>query len=600
MAVLIPALSTCKRTMTPGEKRLGERLEQKLEDDYLIWYEPAIGPRALHPDFLVLHPRRGILVLEVKDWRLSTLHRVDKLQVELLTDTGIKKDKNPFEQGRVYAHALADLLKLDPALVASEGDYAGKLLLPWSHGVVLPNITRKQFHEAQLGEVMPPARVICGDEMTESVDAEAFQERLWNMFPVSFNRVLSLPQIDRIRWHLFPEIRLGEQRDLFVDNHNIMDIPDVLKLMDLQQEQLARSLGDGHRVIHGVAGSGKTMILGYRAEYLAKVLVKPILVLCYNRVLADKLRDLIVRKGLEGKVQVYNFHAWCRQQLVSYQATLPAASNDFNAYADELVNNLIRGVDSGQIPAGQYGAIMIDEGHDFEPHWLKLVVQMVSQDTSSLLVLYDDAQNIYGKKANRQKFSFKSVGIQAAGRTTILKLNYRNTAEILDFAYQFAKDVLQPADMDDDGVPLIQPQSSARAGRKPEVIKLPRFEDKLKAVIERFQSLEREGWHYSDMALVYRYQWQADQAEKLFQRCGIPVKWLKQANKGKGRAPAPQQADAVNFVTMHSSKGLEFPVVAVAELPDVEKLPEEKREEEVRLAYVAMTRATEVLVGLWV
>ena len=174
----------------------------------------------------------------------------------------------------------------------------------------------------------------------------------------------------------------------------------------------------------------------------------------------------------------------------------------------------------------------------------------------------------------------------------------RNTAEILDFAYQFAKDVLQPADMDDDGVPLIQPQSSARAGRKPEVIKLPRFEDKLKAVIERFQSLEREGWHYSDMALVYRYQWQADQAEKLFQRCGIPVKWLKQANKSKSRALVPQQADAVNFVTMHSSKGLEFPVVAVAELPDVEKLPEEKREEEVRLAYVAMMRATEVLVSI--
>ena len=37
--------------------------------------------------------------------------------------------------------------------------------------------------------------------------------------------------------------------------------------MDLQQEKLARSVGDGHRVIHGVAGSGKNMILGYRAEY---------------------------------------------------------------------------------------------------------------------------------------------------------------------------------------------------------------------------------------------------------------------------------------------------------------------------------------------
>jgi superfamily I DNA and RNA helicase len=43
-----------------------------------------------------------------------------------------------------------------------------------------------------------------------------------------------------------------------------------MRVMDMQQEQLARSLGDGHRVIHGVAGSGKTMILGYRAEYLGE------------------------------------------------------------------------------------------------------------------------------------------------------------------------------------------------------------------------------------------------------------------------------------------------------------------------------------------
>jgi len=63
--------------------------------------------------------------------------------------------------------------------------------------------------------------------------------------------------------------------------------------MDLQQEQLARSLGVGHRAIHGVAGSGKTMILGYRAEYLAKAAAgadadKPVLVLCYNQPLGGQ------------------------------------------------------------------------------------------------------------------------------------------------------------------------------------------------------------------------------------------------------------------------------------------------------------------------
>jgi superfamily I DNA and RNA helicase len=35
--------------------------------------------------------------------------------------------------------------------------------------------------------------------------------------------------------------------------------------MDMEQEKLARNLGEGHRIIHGVAGSGKTLILAYRA-----------------------------------------------------------------------------------------------------------------------------------------------------------------------------------------------------------------------------------------------------------------------------------------------------------------------------------------------
>lgn len=56
--------------------------------------------------------------------------------------------------------------------------------------------------------------------------------------------MLTLPQIDRVRWHLFPEIRIEapEQGEIFEDT-----IPDIIRIMDLQQEQLARSLGEGHR-----------------------------------------------------------------------------------------------------------------------------------------------------------------------------------------------------------------------------------------------------------------------------------------------------------------------------------------------------------------
>lgn len=58
MATLIPALGSCLSRMTSGEKRLAERLEQKLEDDYLLWYDVPIGPKQTHPDFVVLSPRR--------------------------------------------------------------------------------------------------------------------------------------------------------------------------------------------------------------------------------------------------------------------------------------------------------------------------------------------------------------------------------------------------------------------------------------------------------------------------------------------------------------------------------------------------------------
>jgi superfamily I DNA/RNA helicase len=93
----------------------------------------------------------------------------------------------------------------------------------------------------------------------------------------------------------------------------------------------------------------------------------------------------------------------------------------------DMVQRVITGVDRKQIPSGQYQAVLIDEGHDFAPEWLKLVTQMVDPTTNSLLVLYDDAQSIYERARNKQ-FSFKSVGMQAQGRTTILKINYRNTA----------------------------------------------------------------------------------------------------------------------------------------------------------------------------
>lgn len=588
MATIIPGLGS---SATSGERRFAQRLESHLEDDYLCWFNVPIGRRYQHPDFIVLHPRRGLLVLEVKDWKLESIQTITRTSVALLTPSGLVQKANPLEQARQYAFSIKAVLERDPLLLAPAGHRRrGNLAMPYGFGVVLTNITRKQFESTDLGEVLEPHLVICKDEMVESVDQESFQKRLWDMFTVRFECLLSMPQIDRVRWHLFPELRIA-QGSLFSADESA-DAQDasasLMRVMDLQQEQLSRSLGEGHRVIHGVAGSGKTLILAYRCQRLAEQLDKPILVLCFNVALAAKLEQMIASRDLGSRVTVRHFHGWCADQLKLYHVAKPDVGPD---YFDRMVAAVISAVERGQIPDAQYGAVMIDEGHDFDADWLKLLTQMIDPATNSLLLLYDDAQSIYGKRRST-KFSFKSVGIQAQGRTTILRVNYRNTNEILDCAFRFAADILQPADSGEDGVPLVKPEMAGRHGAPPKLIRADSVRGEAETIARQLREAHDAGMPWNDMAVLYPAHFFGEEVAAAFQRAQIPFERLE---KGSASRKYNAREDSVKVMTMHASKGLEFPVVAIAGLGHMPYRPEQEADD-ARLLYVAMTRATERLV----
>jgi superfamily I DNA/RNA helicase len=442
------------------------------------------------------------------------------------------------------------------------------------------------FSETELDNVIPPERVICQDEMVETVGSEEFQKRLWGMFGVTFRCLLTLPQVDRVRWHLFPEIRVSQGTfDLSRPAESGVTVPDIIRVMDLQQEQVARNIGEGHRIIHGVAGSGKTMILGYRARHLAQALAKPVLVLCYNAALAARLEHLVAEQGLGEKVNVRSFHSWCMRQLELYQVSKPEGDGD--SFWRAVVEAVIRGVDRGQIPRAQYGAVLIDEGHDFEPEWLKLVAQMVDPETNSLLVLYDDAQSI-NRSGRRLSFSFSEVGIQARGRTTVLKLNYRNTAEVMACACTFARELLSAKEADEDGIPVLVPETAGRHGEIPELAKLPDAQSELKFIAERARALRARGMPWKDMAVLVRMNHQGQRIADYFTKGQIPASLV-----GRGTRLRPGD-DTVKILTFHSSKGLEFPAVFI---PFLESLPHmgDDLAGEAKLLYVGMTRAMDRL-----
>ena len=597
MAIFFPALSTARGEMQSGERRFAERLDSHLEDDYLCWYDTGIGNKNLYPDFILLHPSRGLLILEVKDWKADTIQSGDKNSIQIITNSGLKNLANPLKQARQYALQIVNCLSDDPQLVHPSGPHQGKLMFPWGYGVVFSNLNQNQIRTLGIDQIIDERFILNKDDILSSVDPEDLQTQLWNMFNYPFTNKLTQPQIDRIRWHIWPEVRVNPpQDDLFhlnsgtsddnPDSENrTMNIPDIIRVMDYQQEQLARSLGEGHRVIHGVAGSGKTMILGYRCLHLAQLLHKPILVLCFNITLAAKLKCYVAAQEIEHKVQVFHFHDWCRQQLQTYQAELPKGNAPI---WEKQVRGVINGVNKGVIPRAQYGAVMIDEAHDFEADWLQLITGMVDPETNALLLLYDDAQSIYNRKG--LGFTLSSVGIQARGRTTILKLNYRNTRQILQFAYNFAHCYLQQQPNQEEQIPLIKPESGGLDGPLPIVREFDSADDEAEFIVRCIEKWNKQGCELRNVAVVFRSQYVGARLAQALEEASIP--YLLSHDKASKSKYDPQ-VDRISLLTMHSSKGLEFDRVIVAGVGEGCKKKDEATE--IKLLYIAMTRAMETL-----
>jgi len=536
---------------------------------------------------VTLHPQQGIVVLEVKDWRLDTIANANSKQVELITDRGNVSTDNPFEQVRSYMFNVVNTLQRDPLLVNERGSFKGKPVFSFGHGVVFTNITRKQFEQTDLREVFPPTRCIFRDEMTESVDPDDFRERVWNMVSPRIGPALSLPQVNRMRAILFPEIRVTQIALPFDElPENASPAKDrILEVMDMQQEQVARSMGEGHRIVRGVAGSGKTLILAFRAEQIARAASRPVLLLSYANGISGRLENAMQDRGVEDKVVASTFHSWCWKMLRTYGLPI-ATEKEFSDFSERQAANVQAVLDAaerGLIPGGQYDAVLIDEAHDFEPQWLALAAKMVNRDTKALMIVYDDAQAIY---KGRKRPVWKQLGIEAAGRTTVLKVNYRNTAQILRFAREFAADVIgAPGVCAGDESAILMPEDGGREGVEPVVRQCVSYDGEAHAIAEWLLGRKAAGYQWGQMAVLYPRHFIGGLFEKILAKHGVPVDVAKEHHNR-----VETERDAVRLLSMHNAKGLEFPCVAIGGLGALKKA--EEIEDDIRLTYVAITRAT--------
>jgi len=84
MAYTVP--ETIRSSATAGERLLFSTFKNHLPDDYIIYYEPDIHGR--RPDFVIVGPDLGILILEVKDYAKNTLFQLNQDEWTILSSAG--------------------------------------------------------------------------------------------------------------------------------------------------------------------------------------------------------------------------------------------------------------------------------------------------------------------------------------------------------------------------------------------------------------------------------------------------------------------------------------------------------------------------------
>ncbi|WP_410489290.1 DEAD/DEAH box helicase [Bacillus sp. DTU_2020_1000418_1_SI_GHA_SEK_038] len=416
---------------------------------------------------------------------------------------------------------------------------------------------------------------------------------------------LGKEELDAIRYHLFPEVRISAEfkQPVPYQDQLLLSLHDI-KAMDLHQEMLAKQIGDKNRLIRGVAGSGKTLILASRAKMLAKDHPDwKILILCYNISLARSIEQMIYHMMNEPdnlfdfnysaaeqevdtkihNIKVRNFHAWLRNDL---------------RITEDAIPSMIEKLEIGQAILPMYDAILIDEGQDFQGDWFGLVSQLLNPDTKSLLLVEDRAQTIY----KRKRSYVQDTGLSFQGRSKVLSINYRNTAQIVKFAWDFyqkhsaLKNKVVSKEHEGE---IIAPQSTRRKGVEPAIVKTDSFFKEAKIVVRQIQKLhEQYKVPFSEMLILYRvkktYQMNyIDVLKRALDQEGVRYYWLTENSESKRKFE--REEDSVKISTIDSSKGLDFQAVFIVNIDNMPFALEDDKEREASLLYIGMTRAKEYL-----
>lgn len=610
MAEMIPDSIGFAKNATKGEVKVYNLFKQILlpDNEWWVWYEPSGSVRQKHGDFLILSLRHGIILVEVKDWSVSYIQSAnpDYFMVKQGEEAVVRE--NPINQARYVQLEIRNLLEKRKSLTQNTDKYKGKLKFPTTHCVIFTHMKRSEAEKLGLLDehILSHKKCLFKDDLdidtNNKEDTKEFVSHLLNTFDYRFPfEPLSEADLNAIRHALFPEIRINPPKNLELEL--ILNDDELINVLDRQQESIAKSLGPGHRILKGVAGSGKSLVATYRAQHLAKM--NPdwnILVVCFNITLRGHLGASLNDAHLQafktlngtGYIEVKHYHSLLKD--LTGIKLLKNAFPNWEDYTKESARLLMDYVDKHD-DFRKFDAIIIDEGQDFSEEMLASLLKILN-DSESLLFCFDPAQNMFGRK----RFSWKFVGLNVQGKkTTILNKSYRNTKPILELCTKFkGEEVISKTDEENgDNQALVPNINYCRDGDKPKLISTASSTEMLDYIVNDVVNHIQNGTPLNEFAVIIMESSNKTELSEvvssgLKQRLiglGFSENVVQPILKKNEKMKLDLRHESIKILMTDSCKGLEFKVVYFVGLGAVTKETDELR----KTAYVGMTRAKEYL-----
>ena len=488
---------------------------KSLPKSYLIFYnthwqkhDENYGVYEGEADFIIVHPDKGIIVLEVKGGGIQYNSEIDQWYSQ--DREGVKHPiKDPVEQARRNHYKLLDELEKIPGWP----DYQVNM---W-HAVCFPDIRipQGQFLRADL----PREQVIDKNDIEHIIDS------INRMFEYEFGRNMRdyAPGYEGIQ---IVERLLANSFEFHTPLGVELEREDE-KLIELTERQFRALslLGNRKRAaIAGCAGSGKTMLAVRKAQQFSDLGLN-VLFVCYNRDLAKYLESRLL------DTTVTTFHGLCQQAAQKVGYRINYSQNQEKLFSETFPQILF---DASEKIGRVYDAIIVDEGQDFlENYWIALE-SLLKQD-GYLFIFYDDNQNIF--------HGSEDFGGLIQEPSFHLTENCRNTKLIHETVKLFHNNP--------EGL-----ESFAPEGRNPEVIHYSDDADiirKLKQILYRL--IEEEHIDNHDLILLT-----SRSQEKTILKPG------RELGNFTLTEHMPTNSSMIQVTSIHRFKGLEKRVVVLAEI----------------------------------